>query len=116
MNFATIEEGRFHLELDDGSKHEFQINDDGQHQLRDLLKERGIEDMMCSSSVDFPTEYGGPEIDVREWIDKALAIPPMEFGVSVLKSLISRLEKGDVEEVTAKLKNWVKTHEGIYGE
>lgn len=61
----------------------FEPTVEGRSALATFLRDRGVtQDVMCSSSVDFPGEYGLPGFDARTFISEALS----EAAATALRS------------------------------
>lgn len=119
MIFASVEEGRLTLCNHDKTKRSFSLDDKGKAELAETMKEWGIDpdgDVMCSSSVDFPEEYGAPDMDVRGWIGDAMVIaagpPDIYFKVGQLEEMAKALRDGNVEAVIERLERNIKMARG----
>lgn len=62
----------------DEERLQYPANKGGAQDLGEALKERKIKRWLYSSSVDFPKEYGAPNIDFRSIIEEAAGMDPSE--------------------------------------
>jgi len=108
MNFAAIDNGFFRLETDNGTKYTFPLTDEGNAGLAEAIQEHNLDDITCSSSVDFPDEYGAPDMDVRAWIDKAFGPAPVSLSYKVLTDVLANLKAGKVDETIERMEGWKK--------
>lgn len=67
--FVSIEDGELVLDLRDGRKEKFAATQEGAELLNARLVELGTI-VHISSSVDFPDEYGVPDIDFRSILEE----------------------------------------------
>jgi hypothetical protein len=119
MILVAIRNGMFSIKNHDNEERDFPLTDEGREAFQATCEEWKIEEVMSSSSLDWPEDGGAPEDfgpeEAHAFLQYGLAWQPVRVSVCLfdLEEMVARLEREDTESVLNALKVWVAdAHEG----